>query len=181
MSGRDKVDIVIGRLDTLEAALDQQAVDIAALGRGVSALLKAKREDGRGQPDWIAVDDPAAAVTLLEAAATWVDKHAAHLGLEVQPCWPWHPSAVVVVLALAEHYRAAYRGHAAPAVTDYLTRTLPAGAATVRRALGQCTRHEHQEAGDTWTTTWAALPELARWWATDRDGIPPGLSIRRAA
>ncbi len=171
---------VVGRVDRLEADLAKLDRTVTGLAGAVKGLLAAKQEQAV-QPDWQAVDDPAVAQTMLLAAVEWTEHHGATLGLKVQPCWPWHPQAVAVLLAAAQHHHAVYHGPSPVAVTDFLTRYLPAIAKQLREAQGNCREAIHLDAGQKYTVHRDQLPDLAAWWATDRTGLAPGLTPARAA
>ena len=177
---QDTVRAVVGRVDRLEADLAKLDRTLTALSGAVKGLLAAKQEQAV-QPDWLTVDKPAVAQAMLLAAVDWTERHGATLGLKVQPCWPWHPQAVAVLLAATQHHYAVYHGPSPVAVTDFLTRYLPAIAKQLREAQGNCREAIHLQNGDKYTVHRDQLPDLARWWATDRTGLAPGLTPARAA
>jgi hypothetical protein len=80
---------------------------------------------------------------------------------------------VVELLALEAHYAAAYASESPAAVSDLLTRFLPAARSRISDVLRDCTTHSHL---GTRTVDPAAVPALAAWWATSKAGDPPGLS-----
>src|SRR3954451_2668317 len=176
----DTVRAVIGRVDRLEADLSKLNHTVTGLGGAVKGLL-AQKQDQAGQPDLLTRDKPAIAQTMLLAAVDWTERHGATLGLKVQPCWPWHPQAVAVLLSATQHHYAVYHGPSPIAVTDFLPRSLPAIAKQLREAQGSCREAIHLAAGEKFVVHRDELPELARWWATDRDGLAPGLTPARAA
>src|SRR3954447_3812454 len=176
----DTVRAVVGRVDRLEADLAKLNHTLTGLGAAVKGLLTQK-QDQAVQPGWLTVDKPAVAQAILLAAVDWTERHGATLGLKVQPCWPWHPQAVAVLLAATQHHYAVYHGPSPIAVTDFLTRYLPAIAKQLREAQGSCREAIHLHAGQKYTVHRDQLPDLARWWATDRTDLPPGLTPARAA
>jgi hypothetical protein len=176
----DTVRAVVGRVDRLEADLSKLNHTVAGLGSAVKGLL-AQKQDQAVQPDWLTVDKPAVALTMLLATVDWTDRQGATLGLKVQPCWPWHPQLVATLLAAGQHHHAVYHGPSPIAVTDFLTRYLPAIAKQLREAQGSCREAIHLVAGEKYVVHRDQLPELARWWATDRAGLAPGLTPARAA
>src|SRR5437764_12458632 len=89
---RDTVRAVVGRVDRLEADLAKLDRTVTALSGAVKGLL-AQKQAQAVQPDWLTVDKPAVAQTMLLAAVDWAERQGATLGLKVQPCWPWHPQA----------------------------------------------------------------------------------------
>src|SRR4051794_40355168 len=177
---QDTVRAVVGRVDRVEADLAKLNGTVTSLGTAVKGLLAQKQAQAK-QPDWLAVDKPAVAVTMLLGTVEWMDRYGATLGLKVQPCWPWHPHVVAVLLAAAQHHYAVYHGAAPIAVTDFLTRYLPAIAKQLREAQGSCREAIHLAAGEKYVVHRDQLPDLARWWATDRTGLAPGLTPARAA
>ena len=106
---QDTVRAVVGRVDRLEADLSKLNHTVTGLGSAVKGLL-AQKQDQAAQPDWLTVDKPAVAQTMLLATVDWTERHGATLGLKVQPCWPWHPQLVAVLLAAAQHHHAVYHG-----------------------------------------------------------------------
>ena len=171
---------VVGRVDRLEADLAKLDRTLSSLASAAKGLLATKQEQA-AQPDWLTVDKPAVAQAMLLAALDWTDRHGATLELKVQPCWPWHPQAVAVLLAATQHHYAVYHGPSPVAVTDFLTRYLPAIAKQLREAQGSCREAIHLHAGQKYTVHRDQLPDLAAWWATDRTGLAPGLTPARSA
>jgi len=171
---------VVGRVDRLESDLAKLNVTVAGLGNAVKGLLAQKQEQAK-QPDWLSVDKPAVAEAMLLGTLEWTERYGVTLGLKLQPCWPWHPHLVATLLAATQHYHAVYNGPAPIAVTDYLTRYLPAIAKQLREAQGSCREAIHLVAGEKFVVHRDELPSLARWWATDRAGLAPGLAPARAS
>jgi len=174
---------VVRRVDRVEADLAKLSGTVTGLGNVVKGLLTQRQEQAK-QPDWLRVDKPAVAEAMLLATAEWTDRYGATLGLRPQPCWPWHPHLVAVLLAAAQHYAAIYSGPNPVAVTDYLTRYLPAIAKQLRDAQGSCREAIHlddRDKGEKYVVHRDQLPDLARWWATSRSGLAPGLTPARAA
>ena len=171
---------VVGRVDRVEADLAKLDRTVTGLAGAIKGLLASKQEQAV-QPDWLTVDKPAVAEAMLLAAVDWTERHGATLGLKVQPCWPWHPQAVAVLLAATQHHYAVYHGPSPVAVTDLLTRYLPAIGKQLREAQGSCREAIHLDAGEKYTVHRDQLPDLAAWWATDRAGLAPGLAPARAA
>ena len=154
---QDTVRAVVGRVDRLEADLAKLNHTVTGLGGAVKGLLAQKQEQAV-QPDWLTVDKPAVAQTMLLAAVDWTERHGATLGLKVQPCWPWHPQAVAVLLAATQHHYAVYHGPSPVAVTDFLTRYLPAIAKQLREAQGSCREAIHLAAGRSTPSTATSSP-----------------------
>src|SRR4051812_1438160 len=171
---------VVGRVDRVESDLTKLSSTVTGLSGAVKRLLTAEQERSR-QPEWLSVDKPAVAEAVLLATAEWTDRYGSTLGLRPQPCWPWHPHLVAVLLAAAQHHSAVYAGPSPVAVTDFLTRYLPAIAKQLRDAQGSCREAIHLDAGEKYVVHRDQLPDLARWWATDRAGLAPGLTPARAA
>src|SRR3954470_14094331 len=92
---QDTVRAVVGRVDRLEADLSKIDRTVSGLSGAVKGLLATKQEQAV-QPDWLTVDKPAVAQSMLLAAVDWTERDGGILGLKVQPCWPWHPQAVAV-------------------------------------------------------------------------------------
>jgi hypothetical protein len=67
-------------------------------------------------------------------------------------------------------------------VSDLLTRWAPTLGRVVVPRDPYCSGYEHcpdgAPAGQTWTVHRDLLPDYAAWWATDRTGLPPGLTAR---
>jgi hypothetical protein len=177
---QDTVRAVVGRVDRLEADLAKLDRTLTALSGAVKGLL-AQKQELAVQPDWLTVDKPAVAEAMLLAAVDWTERHGATLGLKVQPCWPWHPQAVAVLLAATQYHYAVYHGPSPVAVTDFLTRYLPAIAKQLREAQGSCREAIHLDGSEKYTVHRDQLPDLAAWWAIDRIGVAPGMTPARAA
>lgn len=184
MDTGDLVNVLVARADSLEAAniaraRESDAIrrDVEVQGRILAKLVKA-REDDEGQPDWVNVEDPRDAVSILRGAVRFHDRHVPALGCVMAPCWPWHPLVVVEVVALSQQYVASYGGRPAD-VSDFLNRWLPGFVSRVRKAMPECNRSEHREDGQTYAADTAMTDRLAEWWATDRRGAPPGLTERQ--
>jgi hypothetical protein len=174
---------VVGRVDRVESDLAKLTSTVTGLNGAVKRLLTAEQEKAR-QPDWLAVDKPAVAEAMLMATADWADRYGTLLGLMPQPCWPWHAHLVAVLVAAAQHHAAIYAGPNPVAVTDYLTRHLPAIAKQLREGQGSCREAIHLDGRDKsekYVVHRDQLPDLARWWATDRTGLAPGLTPARVA
>jgi len=179
--------VLSGRLDTVETTLTGHGADLAALGKALAVLRGAtpsttpgeatsapqEAEDTeQGRRDWITVQDPEQAARWLDEAAVWLREVGAHHGLTPHRCWPLHPDVVAEVLALADVRTAAYAG-APEAVAEWLGRWLPGARERIAEALGRC-----QEAGGhvigrtTYAVSGLPVPEVARWWTTDRATRP---------
>jgi hypothetical protein len=183
---------LVGRVDRLVTEVGTIGRELAQVKAAIKVLLEggAGGEDGtegeakrKRQPEWIGCRDQPIALAILTETAEWVDGFGVPLGVPVKPCWPWHPTAVVVLLAAAQHHADVYRGKPAAPVTEYLTRVLPTVSVQVRKILAEteCNAHTHRVPGDP--AQYAAhpdqLPDLAVWWATsDRAGLAPGLTRR---
>jgi hypothetical protein len=128
-----------------------------------------------GQRDWLTVTDARIALDWLvecrgwaEAALVWHD-----LDLDQTPCWPLHPTVVADVLALIEQRDEAYIGSKPSAVSEWLTRWLPAAVERIRTGLTRCNDsagHDHR--GQVYDARQLTLTDAARWWTGQRD-LPP--------
>lgn len=192
---------VIGRVDTLEVRLDGLArsaaetqTSVEALGRGVTALSETLRtpgtpsgqtegsggEESEGQRDWLDPRlAPDTAARWLADLHRWVSSTLVWLtDRPLLPCWPWHPAAVVDLLALQDVHQTAYAGESPVAVADLLGRWLPCALDRVRREVG-CDPHTHYLPDDRACRIEVDhLDAYAAWWAGDRTGTPPGLHVR---
>jgi hypothetical protein len=178
-----------GRVDAIGSRFEafhrkdwrELAGEVAACKRAIAKLAERDKEP-EGQPNWLEVaGDPAAAKGMLEAVADWVDGPAHHLGVRPTGCWPWHPQAVVILMAGAQHYRAAYAGENTLTVVELVTRYATAVHQRASEAIGDlCNASTHRigEAAFIYDTGWDVLERVAYWWATDREGLPPGLRPR---
>ncbi|WP_020578903.1 hypothetical protein [Actinopolymorpha alba] len=191
------VDHLVGRVDDLDSRLsgmhrlvhEKVEKDVEALGRGLGMLNATLRDmaDGaaggpagqggeseEGQQDWFAVTDPEVARGWLAEVGDWHGRVYRWLATDPLPdCWPWHPAVVVEMLALHAHYGAAYTGTAPTAVSDLLTRWLPAAESRMVKLLQDCSPRSHL--GRTRVDT-TAIDELAYWWTVSKEGEPPGLA-----
>ncbi len=127
-------------------------------------------QDVAGQPDWINVSDPRAAVALLGEVQAFADEFLAPLGWAVPaPCWPLHPEVVTELLALSESHQHAWAEPTPTDVCEWLSRWLPGAGARITTALGPCLAERgHRHAGRTYRATGLRLEAIARWWATER-------------
>lgn len=177
----DLADLFISRLDGIEATLDRHTAEqgrldseIKAVGRALATFLR--KQQNRDQPDWIAVQNPKEARRLLQAAVAWHDSHLSHLGGELAGCWPWHPFVVVQMIGLARQHRTSYAA-GEEAVSVFLTRYLPALHNRMKGEVNKC-EPVHKTPAGFWSVDVERLGDLAEWWATSRQGTPPGLTPR---
>jgi hypothetical protein len=177
-----QVDALKPRVSVLESKVD-------GLQRGMTVLLQRSEpeepeaeEQAAGQPDWIGCRDPDAARAMLTDTYRWLEDAGAHLGIVVTDCWPWHPKAIVLLLAAFTHYTAVYAGESSTAVTEFLTRYQEALEKRIRSAIGdECNAESHKHAGGArYDYDLDRLEDVAIWWATDRTNLPPGLTPRMA-
>lgn len=175
---------VAGRVDKLEPAVRAVERKVDDLRKGLTVLLQEQRqepepEESAGQPDWLACRDPSAARAMLTDVYRWLEDTGAHLGIVVTDCWPWHPRAIVLLLAAYAHYTGVYAGDSATAVTDFHTRFQGLLETLIRKAIGDQCNAEAHIVGDAWFLyDLDRLEDVAIWWATDRTGLPPGLTPR---
>ena len=175
---------VSGRVDAMEVSLDQHTRDIAALRKDGESLTKTvksilkREEEGEGQPDWLLISSPQDAVDTLLAAMDWHDRLLPYLNAAMPTCWPWHPILVCEVLALAETREAAYLGGDPVKVSDFMARHLMTFRSRNAAETKQCNRSEHVVGEETYTVDRGQLDTYARWWATDRRGVAPGLRLK---
>lgn len=180
------------RVDRLERDVHQSSTDLTALGRGVADLTAQIRsltstigsttgsaggarqqqdaEDDDPQPDWIAVLDVETARTWLAAVADGVRDVLPQHGVTLAaPCWALHPGVVALLLAVQLERAAAYAQARPTAVTEWLTRWLPAAVARIDDALAACVAERgHREAGAVYDARDVDLASVATWWAADR-------------
>lgn len=174
-------------LEKLTGQVARAVKTILAEPKPAAAATDAGGEEApkKGQPEWLGCRDVEEAQVILEGVAAWVEDYGLDLQLPVTPCWPWHPYWVVLLLAAAEHHDAAYRSKSAKDVSEFVTRVMPTINAQIRKAMNdrECDEHTHKEISDAtgYDVHMDQLPDLAAWWATDRQGRPPGLTSRLAA
>jgi hypothetical protein len=194
--------LLVGKTDRHAQLIDGLQRDVEAIGTDLKQTIAAVKvildrptptdagggeapPPAKGQPEWLECRDGELAEALLCGTDQWMTLYGDPFGPPLAPCWPWHPAAVVLLLAAAEQHQAAYAGKAAVAVTEFWTRFWPTIAAQVRKITdgAQCTGHGHREPGDRmeYAVHPDQLPDLAAWWATDRTGLPPGLTRRLEA
>jgi hypothetical protein len=178
------------RVDRLERDTQQAATDLASLGRGVAQLTAQIRllvgvdaavdgsgdgalveERPAGQPDWLTVKDVETARAWLIDVTDWSSGVLPGHGLTVgAPCWPLHPEVVCLLLALKAERDAAYECAGPTAVSEWLTRWLPAVATRMSEALAVCMAERgHREGGVTYDASDLDSASVAAWWVTDRD------------
>jgi hypothetical protein len=193
----DRIERQLVRLAAVEHDVKLHGSAITRLGDLVSTGLlpdASPSEPGEKQdhvpPEWLTVRDADTATEWLLATTGWVrsvwSRYAA-----LPTCWPWHPSVVAELMACRESWHAATGEDASPdGLSGWHDRWRPGAAIRVGKALTGCARAEglHAEGAQRWVVTIAdattgphpekdveALTGLACWWATDRDGTPPGL------
>jgi hypothetical protein len=187
-------------LDTHALDLGQHKRDLEAIGRwqGTVNETLAKlgkpeepepeedEEDPKTQRDWLNIpnDDPELAWEWLYTVRAWHDEEfVVATGRALPACWPWHPRAVRELLILQDHSALVFGSPSTPAASDYLTRFQPAAVARLvgkeRDAiLARClkgSQHQEPELGAAEVDP-EKLRDYARWWATKREGVPPGVT-----
>lgn len=186
---------LVGRVDRIAAEVAVVTRELAQLKAAVKVILESRPEPGgesaaaeaprKGQPEWLECRDPELAETILVGLEEWVRLYGQPLGVAVFPCWAWHPQVVVLLLAAAEHHAAVYQGKVPRDVTDFLSRVLPVIAKQALKVQdhAECNDYAHREPADPtpYTAHVDLLPDLAEWWATNRQGRPPGLTPRLEA
>ncbi len=140
-------------------------------------------EGEQGQRDWLAVTAPDVAVGWVLEVADWsaqvLDLHG--LRLAGTACWPLHPDVVVELLALVAQRHDAYGGAKPAAVSEWLTRWLPAGVERIRAGLKACSEERaHWHDGHLFDPSALDPAHAAAWWATDRaTPAPRALALPR--
>jgi hypothetical protein len=191
----------LDRIDTHLTQVDQLAVDVTALGRGLAELTTqvraltaatnhrtrtdnpgpdqhqaedAEGHDVEGQPNWLTVTDAAIATEwLTDAMAFATDVLPQLLRLELPACWPLHPQAVVEVLALQHQYNAAYTAPDPTGVSEVLSRWLPGTARRLNADTGQCSaQRAHRTGGREYQFPRLDLTTVATWWTTTHGRDP---------
>ena len=149
---------------------------------GRSAPTGPGAADDEGQPDWLTVTDPDVAVAWVTAADIWardiLTRHG--LALTSTPCWPIHPDVVGDLLALIAQREEAYGGAKPAAVSEWLTRWLPAGIDRIRGRLAVCLDERgHSQNSRIYDAKPVDPAHAAHWWATDRNTpAPKALALR---
>lgn len=175
------------QVGSLEQKVKETADNVHALGRGIASISNRldllrrpvavpdpepeEEEEGEGGRDWLAVDDPEVAFEWLVELDEWHDKRYRWLvGKALPECWPWHPRAVVELLAMHEQYVAAYGSDNPTLRSDFLGRWLKYGHDQVTNVLAECGPGTHLDRvlGQTKADP-SELRNLAAWWALDRD------------
>jgi hypothetical protein len=176
---------VARRVDKLEPVVRDVERRMVQLQKGMTVLLQAEKADdeeeaaSKGQPDWDGCHDPDNARAMLTDVYRWLEDTGAHLGIVVTDCWPWHPRAIILLLATYTHYTGVYAGDSATAVTDFHSRYQGLMETLIRKTIGdECNAEAHKHGGATFLYDLGRLEDVAIWWATDRTGLPPGLTPR---
>lgn len=180
---------LVGRVDDLEAkaidqtgrldGMDETLTDLAARLDTVEGTQRSRKPI-----DWLTVTDPALTLDVLTGLIDWHDTVLVWLNAPIKyPCWPWHPLVVAETLALRDYHTLAYLGGPALVVDLYQTRLTGYRARVGKSdsdARGNCSSTIHYLPGNPASTPYVAeralLPEYATWWATSRQGLPPGLT-----
>lgn len=142
-----------------------------------TACATAGRDDQPGPPvEWLTITDADTAAAALTATSQWIEAVLRPLGLAPEAgCWPWHPRAVIELLAVHALHAAAYTTDAT-AVGEWLSRWLPGATTRVRAELTRCTQegaHQRIHGGGFYTIPARLDPAaVARWW-TDTHGTDP--------
>jgi hypothetical protein len=173
---RDKVGGIVGpQIEDIKKGVDE------LLGR----IAKIEERKAKGQPNWMTVRDPGLAGEWLQAVASWHDDIYCRLekGAGLPECWPWHPVAVVNLLALFTHYVNAYKSSAPAAVLDLYGRYWPDARSRMTGELDKCRGGAHQQDGREWgeqRRSWKVdrgeIPAFVQWWTGNQQGRPPGLT-----
>ncbi len=129
-------------------------------------------EPGPGQRDWFEVEDRDQAESWLADVAEWAGRILPwrRLDLTATACWPIHPDVVEELLALTAQRDDAFAGAKPAAVSEWLTRWLPAGIDRIRTALAPCRDgggHEHD--GRLYDPAKVTRSTAAAWWTGHRD------------
>lgn len=162
-----QVDKLTSRLITVERQLDKVA-------KGLAIVNQREQKTPVGQPDWLGCRKPAEAVVILESIAAWLEDVGEILGVTPQRCWPWHPRAVVILLAMATHYRDAYGGDSAAGVSDFHIRFMTQ--LNGRTGITDGCHGEYHLVGEAqFLYDPTRRDDYAIWWATSREQQPPGL------
>jgi hypothetical protein len=161
-----------------DSTLQDHADRLAEIEEKVGSL--AKKEQAGRPVDWLTIRDPKAAAEILTALVDWHTQLSPNLHVAIPyDCWPWHPLAVIETLALWDHHRYAYKGPA-PSVSDFLSRIVPGYRTRLKDRLltrGECTKEVHTSGGASYSFDPSMLAPYAEWWATSREGTPPGLTL----
>jgi hypothetical protein len=181
-SGLQVARAVARRVDKMEPRLGTVERQLGKVAQGLAIVNQREQKTPAGQPDWLGCRNPDQAKAILSTARAWLEDVGPVVKLDAPGCWPWHPRAVVLVVAASAHYRAAYAGDSAVTVTDYLTRYANAlRTALVGSIDSECAGPSHAEGEARYLYDVDRLDALAIWWSTSREGLPPGLRPAVAA
>lgn len=178
------------RVEGLDAAVAQLAADMITLARTLSGGRPGDETSGEEPAavrSWLALPpDRELAAQVFAELVDWLaavylrfTDGATHL----PECWAWHPEVVEELLWLMHAWAEAYhpeRGTWAR-VGDWHDRQRLGVVRRVRAAAGACSFERHIDRPGWDTLTGAAptvpgtdaLPSLAEWWATRREGSAP--------
>lgn len=185
----ERAEMVRRRIDMdIEPTQIRHGQAIERIDGQVTKLVKELSEKGGvGQPDWLTVDKPKLAEHMLLDIDAWMAAYGQTLGLTPPSCWPWHPVAVSLLLSTRQFYAAAYGSKSPRDSVDFWQRVLPGMVKRLNLGGADCMFDSCR--GDahvvivgaerrSYTTHRDELPALAAWWATSREGVPPGLTVR---
>lgn len=179
-----EADVAVLRRELVQAKADL-AQTKAAVKDGLRSAPTEPEAEAKGQPEWIGCTDADEAHRILLAVDEWMDRYGRTLAVPDRPCWPWHPHVVALLLAASRQHTEVYQGKAGDKVSDYLVRVLPAISDRIRKILDatECNAHVHKDepGGTPYAVHLDQVPDLAAWWATDREGLAPGLTRRLGA
>lgn len=190
-----RVDDVVVKVTNVEGTVATLKKDVDALSAATRMNLKAlirtppgqrggaaedDEEEFGGQPNWLEIEDPEEARTTLEASVAWHRRVLVPLDCGLPPCWPWHPAMVAEVLALGEVYVWAYGQKNPKEVGTFFAHYLATfrSRRTTHFSASSCSGNIHGFGARQYTVDTGALAEYARWWVSDRVGLPPGLLER---
>lgn len=173
--GRSVADLT-GQLRRLvETSPSHPAAGRAAIAH--AGTSSAGEDEAQPQWDWFAftdpetvglLDDPAQlALDMLMLADRAVRDVLGHYGITLPvACWSLHPTVVADLLALHAEREAAYAAPSPTAVSEWLTRWVPAGRDRISAAMAECAAERgHRHAGRTYDVRGFDPFSAAAWWA----------------
>src|SRR4051812_15196299 len=141
------VDRAVRRVEGLDTAVAQLAVDVTVLARALDARVHpSSGESGadaaeRGMRCWLLADDHDQAVADLADLAVWMDAvYLRYRDASVPSCWLWHPEVVEELWWLRQAHADAFHPETGSwlRVGDWHDRQRPGVVRRIVRAVGSC-------------------------------------------
>jgi len=165
--------------------LDQAVGDLGeTLGRVIDRLRGI--DDTRPAASWLLLSDPDKAEALLEDLVQWLDAvYLRYPGVQLPPCWAWHPWVIEELWWLRTAHADAYAARVWGAHAGmWHDQQRPRVVERIQKALGSCDLGKHRPGGAAACSPVAAplaghMRAVAAAWTSQ--GLPPEPSAEQIA